>query len=130
MMTTKLAVAALVIGVMGLSALYSWIARPQNFTAAFICPEAQPRTTRMAIEETAADVARASAALSGPEQENAISVIAAELKRRHPQADSAEIANYLLTAYCPLVKVQSGLSDQEKRERMDRFSTQVYSIVH
>ena len=93
-MTTKLAVAVLVVGVMGLSALYSWIARPQN-TSAFICPEAQPRTTRMAIEQTAADVARASAALSGPEQENAISVIAAELKRRHPQADSAEIANYL-----------------------------------
>jgi hypothetical protein len=128
-MTIKLALAALVLGVTGLGAVYSWMARPQNSTGVFICPETQPRTTRMAIEETAADVARASAALSGPEQENAIRVIVAELKRRHPEAGTAEIVNYLMTAYCPLVQVENGLSDREKRERMDRFSSQIYSIV-
>jgi hypothetical protein len=130
MMTVKLALAALVLGATGLGMLYLWMARPQNATATFICPEIQPRTTRMALKETVADVARASAALSGPEPDNAIRVIAADLKRRHPQADSAEIVNYLMTAYCPLVKAQSGLSDREKREKMDRFSTQVYTIVH
>jgi hypothetical protein len=83
----------------------------------------------MALKETTADLTRASAALSGPEQENTIRIIAAELKRRHPQAGSAEIVNYLLTAYCPLVKEESGLSDREKRERMDRFSTQIFTIV-
>ena len=129
MMTIKLALAALVVGVGGLGAVYSWMARPQKSTGTFMCPEIQPQTTRMALEETAADVARASAALSGPEQENAIRVIAAELKRRHPEAGTAEIVNYLMTAYCPLVQVENGLSDREKRERMDRFSSQVYSIV-
>ena len=84
----------------------------------------------MALKETPADVARASAALSGSEQENAISVIAADLRRRHPQADKSEIVNYLLTAYCPLVKKQNTLSDREKREKMNRFSTQVYNIVN
>jgi hypothetical protein len=125
----KLALTALVVGATGLGAVYWWMPRPQNPTATLICPETQARTTLIALKETAADVASASAALSGPEQENAIRVIAAELKRRHPQAGNAEIVNYLLTAYCPLVKGESGLSDREKRERMDRFSTQVFTIV-
>ena len=128
-MIVKLAVAALIIGVAGLSIIQLWKARSQNTTATFICPETQPRTTQIALKETAADVARASAALSGPTPENAIRVIAADLKRRHPQVDSAEIVNYLLTAYCPLVKEESGLSDQERRTRMDRFSAQVYALV-
>ena len=84
----------------------------------------------MALKETAGDVARASSALSGPGQENTIRVLAAELKRRHPQADRSDIVNYLLTAYCPLVKADNGLSDREKREKMDRFSSQVSTIVY
>jgi hypothetical protein len=105
------------------------MARSQNTTATFICPETQPRTTRTALKETAADVARASAALSGPTPEVAIREIVADLKRRHPQVDGAEIVNYLMTAYCPLVKEESGLSDRERRERMDRFSTHVFALV-
>ena len=128
-MIVKLAVAALIVGATGLGILQLWMARSQNTTATFICPETQPRTTRIALKETAADVTSVSAALSGPTPENAIRVIAADLKRRHPQVDSAEIVNYLLTAYCPLVKEERGLSDQEGRERMDRFSAQVYALV-
>jgi hypothetical protein len=130
MMTLKLALTALVVGVAGLAMLYWWMARPQNTAATIICPEIQSRTTQMALKETAADVARASAALSGPEPENAIRSIAADLKRRYPHADSAEIVNYLLTAYCPLVKEERGLDDRQRRARMDRFSTQVYALVH
>ena len=129
MMTIKLALVAVIAGATGLGALYWWMPRPQNSAGTLTCPETQARTTQMALKETAADVARASAALSGPEQENAIRAIAAELKRRHPQAGSAEIVNYLLAAYCPIVKEESGLSDREKRERMDQFSTQVFAIV-
>ena len=129
MMAIKLPLAALVVGATGLGALYWWMPRPRNSAAALTCPETHARTTQMALKETTADLTRASAALSGPEQENTIRIIAAELKRRHPQAGSAEIVNYLLTAYCPLVKDDSGLSDREKREKMDRFSTQVVTIV-
>jgi hypothetical protein len=129
MMEVKLALVALVVGATGLGMVYLRMARPQVTTAKFICPETQPRTTAMALKETTADVTRYSAALSGPERENAIREIATDLKRRYPQADDAEIVNYLLTAYCPLVKEQSGLSDREKREMMDRFSAQAYALV-
>jgi hypothetical protein len=129
MMANKLLLTASVVAATGLGALYWWMPRPPNSAAALTCPEIHARTTPMALKETTADLASASAALSGPEQENAIRIIAAELKRRHPQAGSAEIVNYLLTAYCPILKEESGLSDREKRERMDRFSTQVFTIV-
>jgi hypothetical protein len=129
MMTVKLALAALVAGTTGMGMVYLLMARPHHATAKFVCPELQPRTTRMALEETTSDVARYSAALSGPERENAIRQIAADLKRRYPQSDGAEIVTYLLTAYCPTVKEQSGLSDQEKREMMDRFAAQSYALV-
>lgn len=88
-----------------------------------------PRNPAPNDKETAADVTSVSSALSGPTPENAIRVIAADLKRRHPQVDSAKIVNYLLAAYCPLVKEERGLSDQERRERMDKFSAQVYALV-
>jgi hypothetical protein len=129
-MKVSLPIAALAVGATGLGVLYWSVARPQDTTAAFVCPEAQPQTTGMALKETPADVARASAALTSSEQENAISVIAADLRRRHPHANKTEIVNYLLTAYCPLVKKQNTLSDREKREKMDQFSTQVYKIVN
>ena len=130
MMANKLLLTASVVAATGLGALYWWMPRPPNSAAALTCPEIHARTTPMALKETTADLASASAALSGPDLENAVGIIVAELKRRHPQAGSAEIVNYLLTAYCPLVKEESGLSDREKRERMDRFSTQVFTIVH
>jgi hypothetical protein len=129
MMAVKLALVALVVGATGLGVVYLRMARPQDTTVKFICPETQPRTSGMALKETTADVTRYSAALSGPELENAIRQIAADLKSRYPQADGAEIVNYLLTAYCPLVKEQSWLSDREKREMMDRFSAQAYALV-
>ena len=127
-MIVKLTLAALIVGATGLGMLY-WMAPSQNTTTTVICPEIQPHTTRVARKETAADVAHASVALSGPAPENAIRAIAADLKRKHPQVGSAEIVNYLLTSYCPLVKKESGLSDRERRERMDRFSSQVYALV-
>jgi hypothetical protein len=128
MKTRDLALAAFVIGAASLGTIYWW-ARPQSSSAALVCPETHSRMTAMALKETTADVARASSALSGPEQENTIRVLAAELKRKHPEAGSADIVNYLLTAYCPLVKQENGLSDGEKRAKMDRFSSQVFTIV-
>jgi hypothetical protein len=82
----------------------------------------------MALKETTADLASASAALSGPEQENAIRIIAAELKRRHPQA-SAEIVNHLLTAYCHCER-ESGLSDRESAEDGSVFHSVLRSCAN
>jgi len=95
----------------------------------FECPVLHQTTTPDAIQETAAQRASASQALSGPEQENAIRVIATELRQKYPNATNGDIVNYLETAYCPLVAKETGLSDAEKRARTDLFSSQVEQIL-
>ena len=87
----------------------------------FECPVLHQTTTPDAIQETAAQRASASQALSGPEQENAIRVIATELRQKYPNATNSDIVNYLETAYCPLVAKETGLSDAEKRARRISF---------
>ena len=107
------------------------IVRPGGLQAenSFECPVLHQTTTPDAIQETAAQRASASQALSGPEQENTIRVIATELRQKYPKATSTDIVNYLETAYCPLVAKKTGLSDAEKRARTDRFSSQVEQIL-
>jgi hypothetical protein len=53
--------------------------------------------------------------------------IIARLKARYPEASNAEISNYLITAYCPVVETTPGLTEAAKSLRMRRFSRQVES---
>lgn len=103
--------------------------RTADAADSFMCPETHAATTGSALKETPADLASATAALKGPERENAIRVLAGDLKKKYPGADKAEIVNYMLTAYCPLVAAEDGLGADEKKARMDRFSSQVYAIL-
>jgi len=54
-------------------------------------------------------------------------VTAHELRQKYPKADRTELTNFVITAYCPVVAAQ-GLTDSERRERLDRFSEQVWTI--
>ena len=45
---------------------------------------------------------------------NRIRVIVDDLRARYPGVENAEIVNYLMGAYCPLVAQLSGLGEQEK----------------
>ena len=106
-----------------------WPVLPAHAAKSFKCPEIQAGTTGAALKETPADLASVTDALKGPELENAVRVITGDLKRKYPSADKADIVNYMLTAYCPLVAAEDGLSQDELRERMDRFSSMVFKIL-
>jgi len=41
-----------------------------------------------------------------------------------------ELVNCLVTAYCPVVKSLTGLSDSEKRARMDAFAGRVAQAAY
>lgn len=111
-------------------ALLSFCALPARAAeGAFTCPAPEALTTSSAIQETPADVADVTSALAGPERENAILVVADKLKKAHPRATKDEVINYMLTAYCPLVAKDTGLSQSEKRGRMDRFASQVRKML-
>ncbi|MGO9547752.1 MAG: hypothetical protein ACLPPF_23565 [Rhodomicrobium sp.] len=105
-----------------------WWERPEAVNP-FECAVVHEATTSTAIKETAAERDSTTQALSGPELANAIRVIAADLRKKYPNAGDAEIVNYLETAYCPLVARETGLSYAEKRARTDRFSSQVEQIL-
>jgi hypothetical protein len=81
------------------------------------------------LKETAAQRDGVTQAPRGPELENTILLIVNDLRKRYPAANTPEIVNYLLTAYCPIIANDTGLSESEKRARMDHFSSQVDQIV-
>jgi len=51
--------------------------------------------------------------------------VIADLRKRYPQAENAELANYLITAYCPVVAGQPQLSEAERKARLDQFVSQL-----
>ena len=97
---------------------------------AFECPEAQPGSQPGVIRETPAQIAELAPVLAGGDVSARIPAIVAALQKRYPAAGSAEIANYLITAYCPGVANAAGLGDAEKTARVRAFSKAVLGVLY
>lgn len=52
-----------------------------------------------------------------------------ELKSKYPKADLNEIVNYMVTAYCPIIAQNASLSDDEKKDRLMRYSQQIEGLA-
>jgi hypothetical protein len=96
--------------------------------SAFECPEPQASGVAGVIPESPQEIAELSAMLRAGDLENRLELTAHELKRKYPKADRTELTNFVMTAYCPVIAADQGLSDSEKREHLDRFSEQVWTI--
>jgi hypothetical protein len=46
-----------------------------------------------------------------------------------PQAPQADIVNGLALAYCPIIRQNSQLTDQQKVTELDGFSERIYSVL-
>ena len=88
------------------------------------CPVPHPSVGPTAIKQTDEGI-RADKNLLTAQGTGAIPKIAARLKQEHPSAPAAEITNYLLTAYCPVLNENTSLSEAEKRERLMAFSARL-----
>ena len=97
--------------------------------AAFECPVPQPVTDQDAIKETPARIAQLSEELKDDVTGSATESAIFELKRKYPKATTAEIVNYMVTAYCPIVAKEDALSDAEKRNLLDQYSQQVEDLA-
>ena len=93
-------------------------------TRALDCPMAQPATTASAMKETPQDIQTLSN-LMAAQGTGVVPEIIAQLKRKYPAVQDAEITNYLVTLYCPVVDKNASLSDAEKSARLGAFSSQV-----
>jgi hypothetical protein len=129
MRSKQVSIIAVLVGLIGLAAGYLWIGQNERPAAGFLCPELHSNTTGTALKETLEQLTSATEVLKGPDRENAILAIASNLKKTNPGVGNPEIVNYLLTAYCPIVETDTGLSADEKRAQMDRFSSQAYQIL-
>lgn len=97
---------------------------------AFECPAPEPLAKPGALKETSRQIVDLTAVLARGDANNHVPSIVADLRRRYPAVQNAEVANYLTTAYCPAVARLSGLSDAEKQQRVDRFASQIMQIVY
>jgi hypothetical protein len=94
------------------------------------CPQPQRGSQGGVIPETAITLQDLSALLESGDRANRIGVLIHTLQQNYPNARNADIVDYLVTAFCPVVNQLSGLGDAEKQARMDTFTQQVASQLY
>lgn len=52
------------------------------------------------------------------------------LHQQYPKATGAQLTNYLIAAYCPVVKADSALSEPEKEAKVKEFADKVVSAAY
>jgi hypothetical protein len=110
-----------------LLAMYAALAVPAQ---ALECPAPKALTRPGVLRETPAQITAMSNLLATGDVSNRVSVVVADLRARYPGVENAELVNYLMAAYCPIVARLSGLSEAEKQARMDNFVSQVAQLVY
>lgn len=95
-----------------------------NSAQALECPDSHSSTTPMALKETAPAIKEYSDLLAAQGTASVPGIIF-RLKRKYPDASDAEVTNYLVTLYCPVVDKSTGLSDDQKKARIAAFSMQI-----
>ncbi|MGI9482756.1 MAG: hypothetical protein ACR2OR_10420 [Hyphomicrobiales bacterium] len=95
---------------------------------ALTCPEPQENATAGVLKETSEDIEKLSLQLQGGAAGNEVNEIIFNLKKKYPGATSAEVVNYMITAYCPVLAVNKDLTEEQVRARLDEFAKQVRKI--
>jgi hypothetical protein len=86
------------------------------------CPVPQPAGTPGVIQETPAQIDELVRVLASGDLGPQVPMVINALRARHPDASAGSLVNYLVTAYCPIVSQQTGLSDAQKQSQLDAFS--------
>lgn len=106
------------------------VAASAGSALALDCPKPQPTAKPGILKETPAQMAAVGKQLAGGDTFNAIASTTADLRIRYPGVESAELVNYLVTAYCPAVAADSKLSEAQKKSAVDGFAAQVMRQVY
>jgi hypothetical protein len=94
------------------------------------CPIPQKLAAPGVLKETQAQIDAAGKILTSGDLSSQTRVILSELRRRYPGVENAELVNYMITAYCPVVARLPGLSDGEKQAQIGGFVTQLMQMVY
>jgi hypothetical protein len=88
---------------------------------AFECPEPQKLARPGILKETPTQIAVVGQFMASGTSNKAVPLVESDLRACYPGVENAEVVNYIITAYCPVVKDMTGLSDKAKQARMNRF---------
>ncbi len=103
-----------------------WLVPQRGF--ALTCPEPQENASAGVLKETSEDIEKLSMLLQGGAAGNEVNEIVFNLKKKYPAATSAEVVNYMITAYCPVLAQNKDFTEQQARERLDEFAEEVRKI--
>src|SRR5271165_1212036 len=94
------------------------------------CPTPQPLAKPGVLKETPAQIEATGKMLSTGDVGQQTQAVIADLRSRYPQVENAEIANYLITAYCPVIAQTTALSEAEKKAQLDGFVSQLMQKLY
>lgn len=93
------------------------------------CPRPQSVAKPGVLEEPEATIAAMAPALSVPGVAQRAPELVARVRARYPAAQSPEIVNFLITAYCP-VAVAQGATDADRQALVETFATAVTQALY
>lgn len=97
---------------------------------AFECSVPQKLSRPGVLKETPTQIAVVGQFLASGESAKTVPLVEADLRARYPGVEDAELVNYLITAFCPVVSNMAGMSDAEKQARMNRFSQDLMQMTY
>jgi len=98
--------------------------------SALECPAPQPLAKPGVLQETPAQIEATGKMLSSGDVGQQTQSLIADLRKRYPEAENAELANYIITAYCPVVAGLPQLGEAEKKARLDQFVSQLMQKIY
>nr|WP_294576951.1 hypothetical protein [uncultured Rhodopila sp.] len=110
-----------------LAAVWLLVAAP---CTALECPKPQPAGTPGVIRETPSQIKEVAPVLASGDLGPRVPMIIQTLRSRHPGVPADELVSYLVTAYCPVVKQQRGLSDAQRHELLSAFTADVMQAAY
>jgi hypothetical protein len=100
-------------------ALAAFMGSPQ--ASALECPLPQKLSRPGVLKETPTQIAIVGQFLASGESSKTVPLVEADLRARYPGVENAEIVNYIIAAYCPVVNDMK-IGDADKQARMSRFA--------
>ena len=95
---------------------------------AFECPRPEKPSPGV-LQETQQNQETVSEMFAGGDIEDKIGVAVAELQRKYPGATDAELANYLIGAYCPAVARMPNLTDPQRTAKVEHFAATLFELL-
>jgi hypothetical protein len=90
------------------------------------CPTPHPNHSDLALPQTQAEI-RSYSKLIAAQGGRAIPTILYGLKSRYPHATDAALTNFMIGLFCPLIKNNAALSEEQKRRALKVIAKKIYA---